>query len=307
MAIYLLYMMMPMIVWLFFSLVLRRSVNSSDKTKRKYLITCGIFMLLMLSLRYHSVGSGDGGWYYTNWQYLSGLSIKGFLRILSNFDMETGYLTCIWIVSHIFKNPQFLFLFDGLLITITICLFLYRYSEDVVLGFTMFNCLGLWAFMVQGMRQATGMCICLYAIEFCKKKKFVPFLLLVVLASTFHASAIVFVIVYLFSFLRMNIKGYLTAIVASLLGIFSINFLFDLLNAFINDSYMVGDIEDSSGGYITLLIYILIIVATLIFGRTTENSRTFELFFYILLASILQNTHNIFIQYNVLVFKIHTI
>lgn len=289
MTTYLMYMISPLIVWLVFIVTTNRSVNSSDGLKRKYLFVCGLITFLMIGLRHYNVGSGDGGWYYSNWNYMSDLPVSGIASIFKRFDIENGYLTCVWLLSRVFKDPQFVFVFYGLLIAVSVSRFVYLNSDDVVVGIVMFNCLGLWGFMVQGLRQGIAMCICLFALEYAKKRKLVPFLIVVAIAIMFHASAIVFVAVYAFSWLKMNFKGYSIFTAVSIIGMLLLDRIFLWGNFFINDNYTIGNFEDTSGGFVSTAVYLIIVFLSVVFYRAEDERKSSQIsfFFYMTLCGLI--------------------
>ena len=285
MLIYFLYIIMPVLIWLVFSLYYRESINISEIIKKKYVICCGIVLFLIIALRHYAVGSGDGEWYYSNWKFLSEISFKQYLNIFVEFDIEDGYLISIWFLSHIFKDPQFIFVFYGLIVSIAVSSFVYKNCKDPVIAFVMFNCLGLWGFMVQGIRQGIAMSICLFAFEACKKRKLWKFIILVLLAMIFHASAVVFFAVYAFSYFKMNARDYLIAAVAIMASLLLLDRIFQFVNMVINDEYAVGEVEGSEGGFVSVIIYILILVATLIYyNKDKDISPEVSLLFYLTLC-----------------------
>ena len=111
--------------------------------------------------------------------------------------MEGGYQVVTWILSHIFKDGQWLLFLSGAFMSFSVCRFVNRNCKNPMFALMAFNCLGLFNFMVQGLRQAIAMCICLWAIEYCKKGQLLKFLGTVGAACLFHASAIVFTVVYI--------------------------------------------------------------------------------------------------------------
>lgn len=285
MFIYLLYIIMPVVIWALFSLFYREPINTSERVKRKYVIWCGVALFLIIALRHYAVGSGDGSWYYANWRFLSRVSLEQILKGYVNFDIEDGYLVSIWALSHIFKNPQFIFVFYGLLVSIAVSSFVYKNCKDPTLAFVMFNCLGLWGFMVQGLRQGIAMSICLFAFEACKSKKIIKFSALVLLAMLFHASAIVFFAVYALAYLKMNLRGYLLATIAVIVTLFSLERIFVFINIVMNEEYVVGEIEASEGGMVSAIVYILILIAALLlYGPEKEKDSQVSLLFYVTLC-----------------------
>ena len=192
--------------------------------------------------------------------------------------MEKGYIITIWLLSHVFKAPQFLFIITGLFYTFSVCLFLYKNCENLVVGLTMFICLGLYTFFFQGIRQAIAMCICLFAIELCKKRMFFPFVLLVLIAFLFHRSSIVFLLVYFFYGKRLDsIWTILIIIINILFVIFSRMFV-----GFGNDLLNKGYTQTvNSGGFVALLIYIIIVGVAFAVGlKKNGNNHEYSFFLY---------------------------
>ena len=265
MLIYIIYILSPLLVNFLFR-ISKTDVVHNKKAKRWYLLIIGIITFLMIGLRYYENGSGDSSYYYNNWIYMSSQSFSGLKTALSTIDLELGYLSTVWLLSHVFINPQFVFIFSGLFFAISVCRFLYYNSEDCVLGMLAFNCLGLFNFMAQGLRQGIAMCICLFAIEYCKKRKIVPTLLLIMLAMLFHASAASFVVVYFIYPLKLKIKNILILIV----GYFAVIYIFmdkllNIGNFLINDHYgYEKNVQDGTGA-IAVAIYIVIIAFAAIF------------------------------------------
>lgn len=280
---YLAYMASPVIIYVVLTWIYQKPVSKSEKLRKRYIIICSVILFAMIACMHRSVGSGDAQWYYNNWEYMSQLSWDQFLYIQKYFDIEKGYLYTVWLLSKPFRNPQFIFVFYGLLVAVSVGKFIDKNCENTIVGFVMFNCLGLWGFMVQGLRQGIAMCICLLAIEYCKQRKPVKFLMIVLLATMFHASAVAFVIVYVFSYFEMNPKGYIAAGVGMAVSFVLMEEIFSMVNYLINDTYTTDATERTSGGFVSLAIYILIIAAILFFyrGKKTASIET-KLFFYML-------------------------
>ena len=137
--------------------------------------------------------------------------------------------------------------------------------------------------MVQGMRQAIAMCICLWAIDQCVKRKFIRFAIIVVIASLFHASAFVFAAVYFIAIFKINIESFVAFSI--LAGAFAIVFpqIFDLVNTVINDNYGLND-GSNEGGIFAILIYIAIIMFGLVFKD--RNDKQYALFVYMAIIGL---------------------
>ncbi len=285
MAPYILYIFSPLIVACFVALFTRSTINGSEQNKKCYLWICGIIMAFIIGARHYSNGSGDSGVYYDNWLFMSQVPLSMIWNTVQNIDLEPGYLYTVWGLSHIFKDPQFVFIFTGIFFTVTICVFVARNCSNVVLGLLIFNCFGEFNFLVQGLRQGVAMCICLWALEKCKKQQFWSFILLIGLAMLFHASAVVFFPMYFLARLQLKVKSVLLFIAGCTVGILSLSIIFDVINFLINDDYKLNEGIDDGSGVITLSIHTLIIVAGFLFYKMGMRddpikNKTYALFFY---------------------------
>lgn len=274
---YLLFAAFPIAVSFVVNLHYENSIKSNDKAKRTFLFWCGIAMFLIIALRNKEVGSTDSENYFNNWVRMSNVSFKSVLPIAEETNMDIGYLVYVWISSHVFPNGQFAFVFSGLLFTIAVCRFIYKNSEDVLLSFEMFICLGLYSFMVQGLRQAMAMSICLFAIEFCKKRKFIPFVLVVFFASLFHQSAIVFLIVYFIYGFKINVRTGIVAAIASATLIVLSDPIATLGNRIFEREYE-GEVE--TGGFVAVAIYLIILIVAIVFSGKRRKEKDYSFFFF---------------------------
>lgn len=293
MAIYLLYVMSPVIVWILMNIINTKSTNYDDRRKKTYIIICGIIMALMIGLRYKGVGSGDTAFYYNNWEMMSRVSWNDLPRILQSVDLEYGYQISVWFLSHFLSCGQWVLILSGAFFSFSVCLFTYRNSKNPVMSLMVFNCLGLFNFMVQGLRQAIAMSICLFAYEQCKKKHFFKFALLVAIACLFHASALVFILVYFLSKFKLNTIQMGTFAILTFIGMQLLPYAFNILNVAMNENYDMNSASES-GGVVAILISAVIILFGLLFKDMTDEH--YALFVYSAIvaavAMLLRNSVN---------------
>lgn len=122
---------------------------------------------------------------------------------------ETGYIVLNRIVALFTDNSQWI-----LILVATFCMFVcYRFvvneSKEIMLSLFLFVSLRLYYFLMSGLRQAIAIYICLIAYRFIKQRKLIPFILLVILATQFHVTAIVFLIAYPISYFKFNFQNIL--------------------------------------------------------------------------------------------------
>ena len=253
----------------------KTTINSSKKVKKVYLFWCGLILFLMTALRNKSLGSVDATNYYNNWIKLRESSFEQLKLFIDKSDMESGYLFTVWCISHIIYEPQFLFVLTGLLFTISICRLIYLNSENVMLSMVMAICLGLYTFMLQGLRQSIAISICLFALEYCKKRKLFPFLFLLAIAFLFHRTVIVFSITYFLYGPTFTNKTKIGAIGLGL-GLFLLAPIFVRYgNQFLDRDYVE---TAASGALIASAIYTIILVAAFLFTNEKNTNQTFTFF-----------------------------
>lgn len=120
---------------------------------------------------------------------------------------------------------------------IPIVYILSKYSTNVRLSLFVFIASTEFTFLINGARQFVAVCICFYAFKFLVEKKPVKYYLLVLLAISFHLTAIVMLFAYfLVRSKPWSVKMWLIIIAASLACVFS-----ESVFGFINDAF----IEDS--------------------------------------------------------------
>lgn len=280
MAIYLLYVISPVILYA----ITESLYKNKEQRDKKLIFLCGLVMFLMVGLRNPNVGSTDTTVYIKNWSLMRAIPFSELFSSLKNIDLEPGYLVSVWFFSHIFEDGQWLLVISGLFFSISVCQFVKKNCDNVVLALIIFNCLGVFNFMVQGLRQAIAMCICLWALEECKKEHLVRFFILVGIACTFHASAVIFSMVYLFSKMKINFKSISLFSLGAILCMNLLPRLFEMMNTFMNDSYEIGK-GSESGGVVAILIYIVIISFALLCGD--KNRKYAPMFFYMALVGVI--------------------
>ena len=249
------------------------------KAKKIFLIICGILLFLFIGLRHPSLGSGDT------------LSYQDMMKRAIEFDSweqyynpgskEVGFQFFLFCISRVFSDPQMLLVITAAIFSYSVCLFIYRNSDDVILSAVLFITVGGMTFYMQGMRQALAMSIALFAFESAKQHKPIRFLLQVTLATLFHQTAIVLLLLYVVRFLKYDFKSF--AVTGLAITIFALNL--DTLIEFANELFEKeydGIVE--SGGYIAVTIHVLILVTAFLFDKSAKKGGTETMFLYVALA-----------------------
>lgn len=257
MIIYAFIAIMPLLFSVFFP-----KMNEYDKRKRRYLTLCGIVLILFIGLRSRFVGSEDSFNYFNHMK--RALLYDTWSGFYNEDGIEGGYQFFVYTISRFLNHPQYLFVVTGVIYIVAVCYCIYKNSENVVLSMVMYITIGIMQFQLQGMRQAIAMAICMVSFEFVKKKKVIPFALLVILAMQFHRTAVVIAAIYVVSMLSYNVWSILLLAICS-----GVVFAYtDQLMAFANDVFETDYAQTiDSGGFIATAIYVLIIVFAMFFYR----------------------------------------
>lgn len=156
-----------------------------------YIVTITTMLTLISGLRHIDIGL-DTEVYYSLFE-----QSKSFgMDIPLSRDLETGYLWFQMMFSKIFPSFHFFLLFIAVFFHVAFARVVHRYSPDPLWSYLFYYVLFFSFYGVTGLRQTIAAALCLMAIPFIEKKKLIPFIILVMLATSFHTIAIVFLPAY---------------------------------------------------------------------------------------------------------------
>ena len=96
-------------------------------------------------------------------------------------------------------------------------LYVYRYSEDPCLSFVLYGALFFNMFSLTGYRQVLSVAIVLFGFRFIKERKLLPFIGVLLIASFFHRTSLIFLLLYVLANKKMT-PLYLIGLLAVLAG-----------------------------------------------------------------------------------------
>ncbi len=108
--------------------------------------------------------------------------------------LEPGFRLLCYVISRFTSNGQWLIAVSSVLIHGSVSLFLYRHAKNTYLAFYLYLAMMIYPFYLNIMRQALAIAVLLFAWDFFKKRRFLPYAVLVLLAATFHVSALIFLL-----------------------------------------------------------------------------------------------------------------
>ena len=173
------------------------SGNSKNKRKMET-IWIGLGPFLILALRSPTCGidlineTGSGNGYYGNFSIIAKSSWSEiFTPSFFNNNYEIGFLIYNKLVSYISDNPQFFLAFTAIICVGCVGYVIYKYSSNIFLSFIIYICLGQYIFSFSGLRQAIAISLSLLGLSFILERKNWHFFILLLLAISFHTTAII--------------------------------------------------------------------------------------------------------------------
>ena len=254
----------------------------SEKEKRnKWYAWIGfIFIFLVLALRHQSMGVDLG--YDSNTGYLAAFdkiarfSWKEAFQV-DVYNYERGYILFNKLISSIWNNRQFFLAVCAFISIVPVAFVVYKKSKDSI--FSYFIYLGLPSFLMafSGLRQSIAMGICFLSFLFIEDKKWVKFIITVLVASLFHYSAIIFLIAYPLYHINIGFKGRIFSLIL-LPVIFVLRFpLFSVLSKIFKEDA----VPDNNGALTLLLVFCLIYVFCFFFAKKDKQINGLLNLFYI--------------------------
>lgn len=121
---------------------------------------------------------------------------------------EIGYSLFEYLLSLVSPTPMGYSVGVALFCLGLNAVFVYKYSPSVWLSMFIFISFGFFNYTLCTIRHQMAIAIFLFALPYLRQKRFVPYLVIVLLAATFHKSMLVWIPVYFLAQLAMDWKSY---------------------------------------------------------------------------------------------------
>ncbi len=170
----------------------RLSENAALHKKRKVFVM-GLILFLFAALRDTTVGI-DVPRYAETFEYLSKLSFAEIWEWKEERDPVFSMFGKV--LTYISPDPQMLLVTVGAIVAICFSYFAYHQQSNTLVLYILFVTFRMYAFTLTGLRQAIALSLCWVAFVKLQKRQAGWFILLTVIASLFHASAITFLVAW---------------------------------------------------------------------------------------------------------------
>jgi len=184
----------------------------TGKSKKFYSILAFIQLSILSAFRSINVGN-DTKEYVRLFETIMRLgNIQDFYP-----RFEIGYLYFNKLVGYLSSNPQILLSITSFIILGTFFWFINRNTKLIWLSTYLYITTGIFGFALSGIRQSIAISIILISYELMKRKRLIWFIVTVFVASCFHSSAIVFILIYPLSKVKFDYKITLLLLIISIL------------------------------------------------------------------------------------------
>ena len=162
-------------------------------------------MFLFVAFRDASIGPDTEG-YYRIFNGIVAMENISFFELITSSRLEPGYLLINYIFARLGCSYYTMQLFFSSFIFLEIGKFINRYSVKPAFSCFVFYATRAMFGTMNVVRMWVAAVVLLSTIPYIREKKWVHFLILVALAGTFHYSALLFLIVYPMSRIKLNGK-----------------------------------------------------------------------------------------------------
>ncbi len=228
--------------------------------KKGYIL---IFLSLLMIVGFRSMNVGtDTISYVSEFLGESKGNISGWGKLFTEYS-EPLYILLLEFCKSITDNYTIFLTIFGIPITLGFAIYIKRYSDDYMLSTLLFILLGILGFCMAGMRQSISLGLSLFAYQFVKDRKIIPFLLCCIIAFGFHNSSLVFLFIYPISyFKKIDYKWWILIFAAFVIGITKNSVVMRVASIFFTqDRYNIyGSSYTSSLNYTMLIIQVGLLI-----------------------------------------------
>lgn len=252
------------------------------KAKKAIYIVTAIQLILIVILR----SPIDGFWpdtenYLNTFKYFN--SYVSFKQICTT-GWEPGIVLLVKLISIVSVDEQIYIVVLGLLILIPIFIMIWKECDFPILGLLVFYSMGC-LFVTSIYRQWLAIAILAWSLRYVYRRDLKKFLLFLLIAFTFHRTAIVFLGVYFLYNYRISGAKLIVAMISSAILGSTGRFVLMLANRFAR----MQVVAENNGGYILLLVLWVCVLVSYFYMKTDMKNPKVRLPFNIVLfAAVIQ-------------------
>ena len=258
------YTSMLLSTWILGYATQKNNTNKSKKVLSKYIIFFILF--LVMGLRY-----GIGQDYFFTYKPV----FETILRNGNYNNIEFGFVLLNKIIQFFTNDYIWIFIVTSFIFVCFVLKSIYDQSVNIAMSIFIMICDCFYFYAMNVVRQSIVIAIFIYAIKYIQEKNLKKYLLFLLVASTIHKIALIFIPVYFISQIRIDKKlfVFLSVVIYTL-----IPFVFKILNVILFNTkygnYLSGYYQVNEGSMISPIInLLLIVICYFISDRTIYDSK----------------------------------
>lgn len=250
------------------------------RNNKSYILIVSLLLILLLGLRDLTVGIDTINYYaiFTRIQNIE------FSQLFNGVSYEYGYRLLQYVIGIIFKEYQLLLIVVAIIYIAAVSCHIYKYSEKPMISYILFILYGFYTFAFSTTRQTLAIAFILIAYEFMTRKKLFKFLIFVLIAASFHITALIFIPSYWIIKFKLN-KYTLTFItlITALMFYFRTGIVL-FLNSIARNEYTFTE----TGGNLLFLFMVISVIIGFIYRKQFLSAReNNKLLFYMMCMSVI--------------------
>ena len=205
-----------------------------------------------------------------------------------------NYIISLFSTSHVALNFGIALLCVGLT-----SVFIYKYSSSVWVSMFIFISFGFFGYTLCTLRHQIAICIFMFALPHLQNKKFIPYLIIVLLSATFHKSMLVLIPIYFLAQLPLNAIFLSLYTAGALIFIIFSEPIMSFITQYVYTSYQVGSYymngRDFQTGFIPIVLFLVVLLfKTKLLKQNPKNLPLINLCFYTALLFLITYKHFVF-------------
>ncbi len=194
--------------------------------------------------------------------------------------MESGFKFLAKVIGRINSNPRLVIIVFAILTSFFYIKAIYEQSSNVLMSIFIFLSWGYYFFTFNTIRNYFALAMCLYSLKFLKEKKYTIFLILILLASTIHKSALVCIPIYLLANYDFTLNQLrfmiLCPVIAFMMKTPVKKFLLYIYPGYFGSVYDTGQIS-----YLNIIKALAVVILGIMFYNRLKNNKLCKIYFHL--------------------------
>ena len=260
----------------------RKSLIDGVLTKTNnlyYIVIISTVLIVIAGFRHVTIGIDTLN--YKN--IFDSVNTNGFDKLLYQ-STEIGYTLFQILIGKIFSDFQMLLIISAIFYVSVISYLIFCYSKNPMISYLLFMFFDFYTFSFSGIRQTLAITFVLLAFIQIRNKKMFLFLLLVLIASTFHITALIFLPTYWLGKFNLSRKN---LVFFFLCGLF-IFLTKDYFQMFMNNYARINYDAAETGGFRLYIVMIYTVMIGIIYRKPFNLNNSVNVYlFYMMLSAVI--------------------